>query len=155
MNEARIVELKNIARKGETMKKIVAVLCLFVIVFSSFSLMGCNFSKTPDVELRDQLIKDYYEAFDLEISADELEKHYCGTYRGNVAFYDYWSLHYCALMTVNVAGVKYTYPDSRQVLIYSDGEFYTMAGAYDKGLIGYFDIYTIFFRHYRNEWIDR
>ncbi len=137
------------------MKKVVAILYILIVILSCLSLSGCDVNDELDIETSEQLIEDYNKEFEFEISLEELNEWYCGTYRGNIAFYPKNLMHYCALMTVKVAGVKYTYPDSRQILIYSDGEFYTMAGAYEKGLIGYFDIYAIFGRHDLNERADR
>ena len=133
------------------MKKLIAILYLFIVVLSCLLLSGCNLNSNLDREVANQLREDYVVTYGDELSSELLDMWYCGTYRGNIAFYPWSALHYCALMDVNIAGVKYIYPDSRQILIYSDGEFYTMAAAYEMGLIGYFDIYAIFARHDLNK----
>ena len=66
-----------------------------------------------------------------------------GTYRGNVAFY-MPGLGLAQVITeVEIAGVKFSYPNSNQIHIWSDGNYYTMPEAYEKGLIGYFDLHVI------------
>ena len=137
------------------MKKVIAVLYLFIVVLSCLSFCGCDFNDNVDVEISEKLIEDYYKEFKTKISLKELNEWYCGTYRGNIAFYPVNLGAYQYIMEVKVAGIEYTYPDSRQILIYSDGEFYTMAAAYEMGLIGYFDIYSIYFRHDMNKFEDR
>lgn len=137
------------------MKKAVAILLVLIIVLLALTLGRCVFDNKLDPEINTKLREDYSREYGYEMSSEELEKWYCGTYRGNIAFYPWGQGFYCALMTVNIAGIKYTYADSRQVLIYSDGEFYTMPVAYDMDLIGYFDIYAIFSRHDLNEMLDR
>ena len=129
------------------MKKIVAIFYILIVILSCFLLSGCNLNDELDIEASEQLIEDYNKEFESEISAEKLNKWYCGTYRGNIAFYPVNLGAYMYIMEVEVAGIEYTYPDSRQILIYSDGEFYTIAGAFEKGLIGYFDIYAIYYRH--------
>ena len=132
------------------MRNVVALLLAIVIVFFALTLGKCVFDNKISQEAKNQIIEDYYIEYGYEIPSDELDKWYCGTYRGNIAFYHSWGGAFFVVTTVNVGGVEFTYPDSRQVLIYSDGEFYTMGAAYEMGLIGYLDIYIIFYKYEMN-----
>ena len=159
MNEARIIKLKNIANnirigiidnKGKNMKKVIAILLLPITLLFVLILSSCSFDSKYYEETANQLRQDYFVTYGHELSSEHLDMWCCGTYRGNIAFYPWGALCSDALTTVDVAGIKYTYPDGRQILIYSDGEFYTMPIAYDNNLIGYFDIYIIFLKHELN-----
>lgn len=121
------------------MKRTVSFFVIITLIFSMFALVGCN-NKKLDPEI-DRQIREAYSSTD----PDNVKYWYCGTYRGNVAIYPL-GVAGQAITVVEVAGIEYTYSDTNQILIFSDGELYTMPEAYEKGLIGYFDVRIIFYK---------
>ena len=129
------------------MKRAISILVIFTLILSILALAGCN-NKELDPEV-DRQIRETYSP----TNPNSVKYWYCGTYRGNVAIYPI-DLAGQAITVVKVAGMEYMYSTTTQILIFSDGEFYTMPEAYKKGLIGYFDVRIIFYRHAKlySEW---
>ena len=122
------------------MKQKLSILLLISIILSTFVLYGCTPSPVdPETDLQ---IREYF-AIKYSYSPDELSYWNLGTYRGNVAFYVPGMGGAQAITEIKIAGVEFVYSDANQILIWSDGEIYTMPEAFKKHLIGYFDLYII------------
>ena len=122
------------------MKQKLSILLLISIILSTFVFYGCTPSSVdPETDLQ---IREYF-ASKLPITPDELSYWNLGTYRGNVAFYVPGLGGAQAITEIKIAGVEFVYSDANQILIWSDGEMYTMPEAFKKHLISYFDLYII------------
>lgn len=125
------------------MKRIISLVLISIMLLSCISLSACGVSNDIDQRIRE----DYVAWTNKSCSPDEIEYWHCGTYRGNVALYFFNESCYFAVTEITVADIELVFPDSRQIWIWSDGTFYDMNTAYEKGLIGYFDIYAMYYRY--------
>ena len=91
---------------------------------------------------------------DSSLSMDEVKYWNLGDYDGNYAVYFLSESEDHVVTTIDVAGVKFTYPDTRQIWIFSKGQFYDMNSAYQRGLIDLYDVNLIYFRFNQQSLFD-
>lgn len=127
-------------------KHLIGYFDLYIIRDIYEDLSEEEYSKRNAKELDRHIRTKYIEWSDTSLSIDKIEYLNLGNYDGNYAVYFLSESSYFVVTTIDVAGVKFTYPDTRQIWILSKGKFYDMNTAYQNGLINRFDIYVIYFR---------
>ena len=139
------------------MKKLVSL--LIAIVLLSSALAGCQMewiNETLGVEnepaaepvsdeLRLEIIEDYlvWSGIQSDKTLDEIKCEFYGKYGDSVAVYFHTAGAYETPVEEEIAGVKFSYPDSRVIRIWNDGKIYKMSKAYEMNLIDTGDVKTI------------
>lgn len=77
---------------------------------------------------------------------------YCGSYKGSIVVMlsDDQTLYTAAIRTVVVADQQVTYSNSNELLVWNDGELYTLDQAYSAGLITKSNVKSICSIHNKN-----
>ena len=117
------------------MKKIVSL--LLVIIITCSALAGCGKLIPWNNKLKTEVIEDYLSWSGLkgDYKVEEIDYHFLGKYGDSVAIYFKTAGAYETPTEEEVAGYKFSYPDSRVIRIWNNGKFYKMADAYEKGLV--------------------
>ena len=117
------------------MKKIVSL--LLVIIITCSALAGCGKLTPWNNKLKTEVIEDYLSWSGLkgDYKVEEIDYHFLGKYGDSVAIYFKTAGAYETPTEEEVAGYKFSYPDSRVIRIWNNGKFYKMADAYEKGLV--------------------
>ena len=117
------------------MKKIVSL--LLVIIITCSALAGCGKLIPWNNKLKTEVIEDYLSWSGLkgDYKVDEIDYHFLGKYGDSVAIYFKTAGAYETPTEEEVAGYKFSYPDSRVIRIWNNGKFYKIADAYEKGLV--------------------
>lgn len=124
------------------MKKALIILAL-ISVFA-LTLLGCSL-EIFDWNQRAEIISDYLSWSGLKGDIEEYEvryKHF-GTYGDSVAIYFHTAGAYETPVEEEIAGCKFSYPDSRVIRIWNNGKFYKMQEAFEKELISEADVEDI------------
>ena len=98
----------------------------------------------PD-ELKAEVLDDYliFSGIQSDKKSEEIEYEFCGSYGDSVAIYFHTSGAYETPIDEEIAGYRFTYPDSRVIKIWNDGKFYKMSEALELGLINEDNVETI------------
>ena len=116
------------------------ICCLLVAV----TLVGCG--NKGEIRLskatQNKIIAAFVNAHindQYPVTADEISLRCYGAFHGvYVLFVDVASGgSFQAIQTEVIADVKFIYPDGQTMIVYSDGEFYTIAEAYDNNILSY------------------
>ena len=123
------------------MKKITSILLIMTIILSCLALVGCGKNDFNE-ELKIEIIEDYliWSGIQSDKTIEEIEYEYFGTYGDSVAIYFHTAGAYETPTKEKVAGLTFSYPDSRVIRIWNNGKFYKMSEAYDMGLISFGDV---------------
>ena len=125
------------------MKKLFVLLALISIL--ALVLLGCNKNEELNDELEREILEDFLITSALigDISPEDINYTSFGQFRDSVAIYFHTAGAYETPVEEEIAGYKFSYPDSRVIRICNNGKFYKMGEAYELGLIDYFDILSI------------
>lgn len=120
------------------MKKIIV---LFIVLIAGFGIAGCN-EKTSTTEegtttesvLMKKAKKDFFNRYGVELSTNNCY----GEFNGALAFFLYGipdpgsntMISYHVITTYDLLGYKFTYTSSYLILVWKDGEFYTIPDDY-------------------------
>lgn len=125
------------------MKKVLIILALISVL--ALTLLGCNIIGIYDKELKTEIIEDYliWSGIMSDKTVDEIDHVYFGKYGESVAIYFHTAGAYETPVEEEIAGCKFSYPDSRVIRIWNNGKFYKMQEALEKELISEADVKTI------------
>ena len=137
------------------MKKRFLILAIGLVLLCSL-FTGCEFfdhgkTDTSDrtmefpEELKTRVLEDYliYSGIQSDKKPDEIEYEFCGSYGDSTAIYFHTSGAYETPVNEEIAGYRFTYPDSRVIKIWNGGKFYKMSEALELGLINEDNVETI------------
>ena len=126
-------------------KRLFAFVLVVCFLFIVSTLCGCYGSKNT-IHLSGRTQREIINAFvdahsndQHPVTKHEISLRCYGEFDGvYVLFVDVASYGYTAAEhTEVIAGVKFIYPDGRSMIVYSNGEFYTIAEAYENGTLSY------------------
>ncbi len=124
-------------RKGY--KKSVKTVILASVVMMAVLITSCIFYKGTAVteELKSEILEDYllWSGIQGGKMPGEIDCEFFGRYGDSVAVYFHTSGAYETPIEEEIAGYKFSYPDSRVIRIWNKGKFYKMSEAYEKWFI--------------------
>ena len=139
------------------MKKVISLLLAIALLCSA--LVGCQTEWINEIfgtenecaaesvsdELRLEIIEDYlvWSGIQSDKTPDEIKCEFYGKYGDSVAVYFHTAGAYETPVEEEIAGVKFSYPDSRVIRIWNNGKFYKISKAYEMNLIDISDVKTI------------
>lgn len=125
------------------MKKMICALLAVVLLTCCFS--GCNTTVQTNIpsDITEKIIQDYwdtycsqYEDTDLPIPIEWLSLRSYGVFNNvYVLFLDGAFGYTYGEKTDTIAGVKFHYPSTQELLVYHDGAFRSLQEVYDAGLL--------------------
>lgn len=108
----------------------------------------------PEIPIPDRLQAEIREAYARHtgregVTADDVViQSYYGTYGGSVAMMigTKGSMYLTVITCETVAGFRFEYGSSQTISVYKDRKFYSLAGAYERGILSQDDVERIYYR---------
>lgn len=120
------------------MKKLKIIALLSLVVVTSIMFVGCGGSGVGELgaEVASQIKQDYYDKGLGNLGVNEIGLEYYGTYNGAVAVMVFGSNAVGdAVWECTVDGIKFSYRNYVPLIVWKDGEFYTLQEAYGNDFL--------------------
>lgn len=124
---------------------LVTLVCILTVVILLCACSNLSDEETLDSALEKEIIEDFLVSSALShlISSDEVDYTYLGKYDNSYALYFYTSGAHNTPAEDQIGGLTFSYRDSRTIRIWNNGEIYRINEAYKKGLINWFNVFSI------------
>ena len=130
----------------KTLRNKIKIFLVFALIATLIMLLiSCRRNDPINKDLEAQILNDFliYRGMIGDIFVEELKYTCFGQYGDSIAIYFHNVGAYDTKSKIEISGCSFKYPDSREILIWSDGNFYNMLEAYEKELISDYDINSI------------